>query len=466
MKQTQLSQQNRPKIKLISELRDNKGKLLIRVSKEISHLLWNRMTEIKNSETGKGIAYFIYDREGNRVYKETYNIDDNENNLSTYYIRGQSVEFVHNRITNGTIYNQTYLYLQDKLVAKIDNDNRKFFYHPDHLGSTTLVTNETGDVVEDISYLPFGDLLREMTGAEQQRFLYTGQEYDRESELLYYGARYYKPEFRRFLQADPIISDVYNPQNLNRYSYVLNNPYKYVDESGEFPVTVVAGLATGAVVGVIQGYITYQQTGDLNKAVTSGIISGGATALTVATFGAASTTAVAAGSGLRYVGSSATLTAFSGGVGAVESVAQQTLVQERSFSDISYTSVAISAGANSLGGSLSSGLGLPGVVSRSAGQFYPSTIGYPLGKEILSQTAVSGYSEFGEYGVKKLLGDELYYTNNNLFTPQTHVNEEGKGNQNNYDSSGSGGSFGSSAPPPGSNTCQISFACGYSGGGL
>jgi hypothetical protein len=161
MKQ-KLIQKERYNLKLISELRDNKGKLLIRISKELPLDSWNRMTEIKNSETGKGIAYFIYDHEGNRVYKETYDVDDNKNNLSTYYIRGQGVEFVHNRLTNGTIYNQTYLYLQDKLVAKVDNDDRKFFYHPDHLGSTTLVTNESGDTVESISYLPFGDLLREM----------------------------------------------------------------------------------------------------------------------------------------------------------------------------------------------------------------------------------------------------------------------------------------------------------------
>ncbi len=93
--------------------------------------------------------------EGQRIKKTTYNIDSNKNNLSSYYINSRPADFIHNRITNGTIYNETYIYLYDKLIARIDNDNRKFFYHPDHLGSTTLVTNESGAVVENISYLPF-----------------------------------------------------------------------------------------------------------------------------------------------------------------------------------------------------------------------------------------------------------------------------------------------------------------------
>ncbi len=59
------------------------------------------------------------------------------------------------------------------------------------------------------------------------RFLYTGKELDPGTGLEYYGARYYDPsKASQFISPDPIISDIYNPQSLNRYSYVLNNPYK------------------------------------------------------------------------------------------------------------------------------------------------------------------------------------------------------------------------------------------------
>jgi RHS repeat-associated protein len=461
MKQTQLSQQNRPKIKLIKEICDANGKLLIRVSKEIPHLLWNRMTEIKNSETGKGIAYFIYDHNGNRVYKETYDIDDEENNLSTYYIRGQGVEFVHNRLTNGTIYNQTYLYLQDKLVAKIDNDGNEFFYHPDHLGSTTLVTNETGDVVEDISYLPFGDLLREMTGAEQQRFLYTGQEYDRESELLYYGARYYKPEFRRFLAPDSVKPNIYNPQALNSYSYTYNNPYSYKDDSGNIPILVTAGV--GVVAGGISGfaltaYQTYQTTGQVDfaasgKAAAVGAVAGGVSGLTLGV-----------GTALLGTGTVATL-----GIGAGSSVlgGQTGQLTENLISGVDSTTglfetqdiisdavLGVLAGAGTHAGGQQAKTLLKG-----GGNSFTYT------NEFIEGTG-AGLSSNLELDLKKLVNEELLNNFNNQYTPLPQINEEGKGSQNNYDSFSSGGGFGSSAPPPGGNICQISFACGYSGGGL
>ncbi|HMS22823.1 MAG TPA: RHS repeat-associated core domain-containing protein, partial [Candidatus Levybacteria bacterium] len=54
----------------------------------------------------------------------------------------------------------------------------------------------------------------------------------------YYNARYYSSDMRRFTQPDDIIQDVYNPQSLNRYSYVLNNPLKYTDPSGHIVDTL------------------------------------------------------------------------------------------------------------------------------------------------------------------------------------------------------------------------------------
>ncbi len=93
------------------------------------------------------------DHEGNRLKKVTYNIDAIGNNKTTYY---WSDNFVQEKITNGTILNYTYYYLNDKMIASKFQNGDKLYYHPDHLGSTTLVTNQSGDVVEDDVYLPFG----------------------------------------------------------------------------------------------------------------------------------------------------------------------------------------------------------------------------------------------------------------------------------------------------------------------
>ena len=84
------------------------------------------------------------------------------------------------------------------------------------------------------AYHPYGEVL----SGDSDRFTFTGQELDL-SGLMYYGARYYDPELSQFIQPDTLIQDLYNPQNLNRYSYVLNNPYKYTDPTGHVVWDVV-----------------------------------------------------------------------------------------------------------------------------------------------------------------------------------------------------------------------------------
>ncbi len=128
--------------------------------------------------------------------------------------------------------------MKSNLIRK-DPDGKKYYYHPDHLGSTTLVTNQTGAVVKDTVYEPYGQVF----SGGGDRFQYTGKELDIGTGLEYYGARYYDPaRSSQFIQPDPIIADIYDPQNLNRYAYVLNNPYKYTDPDGNAVVLVTNPL--------------------------------------------------------------------------------------------------------------------------------------------------------------------------------------------------------------------------------
>ena len=55
---------------------------------------------------------------------------------------------------------------------------------------------------------------------------------DPESGLYYYGGRYYDPDLGRFISPDPFVGQPGDPQNLNRYSYVENNPVNKIDPSG------------------------------------------------------------------------------------------------------------------------------------------------------------------------------------------------------------------------------------------
>jgi RHS repeat-associated protein len=61
---------------------------------------------------------------------------------------------------------------------------------------------------------------------------FTGKKLDESTGLMYYGARYYDAALGRFVQADPIVPNPANPQDLNRYAYVRNNPLLYIDPSG------------------------------------------------------------------------------------------------------------------------------------------------------------------------------------------------------------------------------------------
>ena len=110
------------------------------------------------------------------------------------------------------------------------------FLHGDHLGSTTLVTGPAGEVLQRLRYDPFGAILDNTitAGAEGSRYLFTGAETDASTGLVYLHARYYDPVYGRFLSPDTIVPDLHDPQAWNRYSYVRNNPLRFVDPTGHF----------------------------------------------------------------------------------------------------------------------------------------------------------------------------------------------------------------------------------------
>jgi len=90
------------------------------------------------------------------------------------------------------------------------------------------MSTSTGTLDSSIVYLPFGAT---RTGSVNTPKEFTGQRLD-STGLYYYNARYYDATIGRFISPDTVIQNFANPQNLNRYSYCLNNPLKYVDPSG------------------------------------------------------------------------------------------------------------------------------------------------------------------------------------------------------------------------------------------
>ncbi len=106
---------------------------------------------------------------------------------------------------------------------------RCYYYHRDHQGSITALTDEDGEIVESFEYDAFGNITGHQKKAETHNpFAYTGREFDRH-DLYYYRARYYDPTQRRFISADPIglLSG-----DFNFYRYVDNDPLNQVDPFG------------------------------------------------------------------------------------------------------------------------------------------------------------------------------------------------------------------------------------------
>ncbi len=221
----------------------------------------NQLWRVRNSTSGATIAKYYYNPNGIRFKK-------NESGTVTYYI-GNHFETKLN--PDGSTENTSYYFANGERVAKKDNSGDKYYYHQDHLGSTNLITDSSGDSVETTKYLPFGDI---RSGGSSNKFYFTGKEEDAETGLYYYGARYYSPEVRRWVQADPQIPDIYNPQGLNRYSYTLNNPLVYIDPTGEYyayvyqysspvipliiyfpPVALVVGASAAFVYCAHQAYV-------------------------------------------------------------------------------------------------------------------------------------------------------------------------------------------------------------------
>jgi RHS repeat-associated protein len=100
-----------------------------------------------------------------------------------------------------------------------------YYLHGDHLGSTSLTTDQNGDVLAETRYLPYGQE-RWTAGEAQTDFTFTGQRNEAGFGLMDYNARYYSPALGRFVSPD---SEVEHPRGWNRYGYVYGNPIRYTD---------------------------------------------------------------------------------------------------------------------------------------------------------------------------------------------------------------------------------------------
>lgn len=255
-----------PALAAITYLYDQNGNMTSDGTKCYEYNETNQVKKVKNCSNNQTIAEYVYDYQGNRLVKKIYS---NGILQKTTFSPNDGYETVK-LAPSGTIQNTSYYFVHDQLIAKKNPDGTKNYYHNDHLGSTSVLTSQTGTLVEETKYDPWGEV---KAGGIKSKFLYTGQEKDLETSLNYYNARYYDSHIRRFTQPDDIIQNPFNPQSLNRYSYVLNNPLRYTDPTGHCigPFTPICGAIVSFVTKAFQPVVNFV-TKIANNPVTTKIV--------------------------------------------------------------------------------------------------------------------------------------------------------------------------------------------------
>ncbi|WP_148415691.1 RHS repeat domain-containing protein [Noviherbaspirillum massiliense] len=136
-----------------------------------------------------------------------------------------------------------------------NQDNFLYFYHPDHLGSSSYVTDVSGRPYEHLEYFPFGETwVQESSNTQRTPYLFTGKELDEETGLYYFGARYYDPRTSVWQSPDPILAayldgkrngGTFKSTRLALYTYTSHNPLKFIDPDGNAELSVGKDLGPG-----------------------------------------------------------------------------------------------------------------------------------------------------------------------------------------------------------------------------
>ena len=255
-------------------------------------LCWDEQNRLQGVKDNKWLSYYQYDAAGDRTYKLTgkgelqningewryfYHLDNATLYVSPYLVATKQgytkhyyaeTERIASRIGGGRLrYLDQPVVGQGKIVEKqstnktyakevleecldaihsegqadlhhlydmINNAHSEtdcYWYHPDHLGSSSWITDSAGTAVQHLHYLPWGeDFVDQRTSSFSSIYTFSAKEKDVETGLSYFGSRYYSSDLSVWLSVDPM-SDKY--PSLSPFVYCANNPVRCVDPNGE-----------------------------------------------------------------------------------------------------------------------------------------------------------------------------------------------------------------------------------------
>jgi len=215
------------------------------------------------------VTTFLYDGDGGRVERAT-------NDKTTVYV-GSSYELEIDKNTREVVKSKRNIFMGSNRICEVEQTSdgiHAYFIHADHIGSSNIITDETGSRSSLFEYTPFGSVAyADETNSYDTDKRFTGKTYDQTTGLYYYGARYYDPELGRFISADPTIQHPYDPQDFNRFAYARNNPAKYIDPTGLGFWSWLKSFFAGFV-GAVAAVVLAPVVGPVFSGMIGGAISG------------------------------------------------------------------------------------------------------------------------------------------------------------------------------------------------
>ena len=203
--------------------------------------------DAENRITGAAGYTYTYDADGNRVQKSN---GAGASNGTLYWYMTPGI--IGESDLAGTMKSE-YVFFKGERVARRDlvAPTGVFYYFSDHLKTASVITDSAGVIKSESDYYPWGGELQ-FTNADSNHYKFTGKERDSETQLDYFGARYYSNGLGRFITPDwaakPVAvpyANFGNPQTLNLYSYMQSDPKSGMDPDGH------CGVADGICAAIV-----------------------------------------------------------------------------------------------------------------------------------------------------------------------------------------------------------------------
>ena len=220
---------------------------------------WNSRNQLVSSVDANYSTSYVYGQDGQRSNKYT------QGSETLYFNKMWTLHTDNGNSVYGGQYAKNVYLGETRIVTKLARADQKtaheemykqYYYHSDHLGSATMISDWEGKEYQRIEYTPYGETWVEKTNNSGSEFLpykFTGKEVDQETGLYYYGARYLDPKYSMWISTDPALGEyvpemgkgnakdsgslpgmggVFNHINGNLYAYGANNPVRFVDPDG------------------------------------------------------------------------------------------------------------------------------------------------------------------------------------------------------------------------------------------